>query len=84
MANYICNLFTYSRYEYNLNNVLCEQVPFKFEISHELDLYLELNKPMTEISIYNDYDPNKILIYAHGSKPTCYVEGCEILEENNP
>ena len=75
-----CNLFTYTLYECGLNNISCKQVQFKFKIKHEVYLYLESNKAVNEISVYNDYGNNKTLIYTYGSHPRCYVEGCEILK----
>ncbi len=78
-----CNMFAYTLYECSLNNTLCKQLFFEFKINHEVDLYLEANEAMNEISVYNDYDANKTLIYIYGLHPACYIDGCEILRGNN-
>jgi hypothetical protein len=43
---------------------------------------LEGNEETNEIEVYNDNKENGgTLIFAYGEHPRCYVEGCEILEE---
>ncbi len=82
MANYICRLFTYSLYECSLNNIMCKQLPFRFEREYVAYLYLEPNEITNEINIYNN--ASQTLIYSYSEHPSCYVEGCEILQESKP
>jgi hypothetical protein len=80
MSGYSCNTYTYTLYQCQLANILCIQIPFEYKINHEVYLYLESNETSNEISIYNDYDDNKTLIYSYGAHPSCHIEGCKILK----
>lgn len=81
---YDCESYTYIPYKCNTAGVLCNPIPIRYTTNNNDGYYYWTeNELQNEISLYKSDDIDDILIFTYGSHSRCYVDGCEILEQNN-
>jgi hypothetical protein len=85
-----CESYSYIPYKCNMNGVLCNSIPIRYttnDSGYNHYYYWVGNDLQSEISLYDMDDMgdrNKdILIFTYGVHPRCYVDGCEILEQDS-
>jgi hypothetical protein len=80
-----CGGLTYTLYECDLSFKSCDTLLIQYTQFDTRDfLVLEADETANEVKLYEeDFETDDVkLIFAYGEHPRCYVEGCEILEEN--
>lgn len=74
-----CEEYVYTLYTCNLEYKSCHPLPVRFLSDFYIFGYLEADEGTNEVHFYDNDDDS--LIFAYGDHPRCYVEGCEILNE---
>jgi hypothetical protein len=81
---YDCESYTYIPYKCNITGVLCNPIPIRYTTNNNDGYYYWTeNELQNEISLYKSDDIDDILIFTYGTHSRCYVDRCEILEQNN-
>jgi hypothetical protein len=80
-----CGSMTYTLYQCDLSFKSCDPLPIQYTQYDSSD-FLELSSDeiTDEVQLHEDDFATDavVLIFTYGEHPRCYVEGCEILEEN--
>lgn len=80
--DYICQIYTYTVYRCNLENIDCVQLPFQYSGDYAFDIEMSQGDLTHEISIYfwiGDYPGVETLIFTYGNNSQCHVSGCQLL-----
>lgn len=81
-----CETYTHIPYKCNINGTSCNPIPIRYTTNDDGYYYWIENELQNEISLYKSLyfstDPDDILIFTYGVHSRCYVDGCEILEQN--
>ena len=74
-----CGTYTHIPYKCNINGTSCNPISIRYTTNNSGYYYWIENDLQNEISLYTD----DILIFTYGVNSRCYVDGCEILEQNS-
>ena len=78
-----CGTYTHTPYKCNINGTSCNPLPIRYTTNYDYYYYWIENELQNEISLYISTDTDEILIFTYGVHSRCYVDGCEILEQNS-
>ncbi len=79
---YDCESYTYLPYKCKITGVSCDPIPVRYITNNDGYYYWTENELQNEISLYYSGNTDDILIFTYGEHSQCYVDGCEILEQN--
>ena len=74
-----CESMTYTLYRCDLDYRSCEPLPIRYTADTD-EPFLESHEDTNEVYLYDGWDEDAILVFIYGERPSCLVEGCEIVE----
>ena len=82
-SNVTCGTYTHIPYKCSINGTSCDPIPIRYTTKYDYYYHWIENELQNEISLYISTDTDEIMIFTYGAHSRCYVDGCEILEQNS-